>query len=215
MNTNTTSNHTPIVTYASAAVLAGGKSSRMGTDKALLTLYDNTLAGIAIEKFKNDARFSEVLLSANDEARYAFLEVPVIPDRIRDQGPLQGLIACLAAARREYTCFLPCDAPLIPEGLPGYLLDAAFLADADAAVPVREGGEEPLTACYRKTMLPVFERLAESGKRKVSLAFADPSVRILRVDLSLPEPAGLFGNPASYLVNANDPETFRALGNGD
>ena len=211
MITLANSNHAPVRAYASAAVLAGGKSSRMGADKALLTLYDNTLAGIAIEKFKNDARFSEVLLSANDEERYAFLEVPVIPDRIPGQGPLQGLIACLTAARREYTCFLPCDAPLIPEGFPGWLFEAAFEADADAAVPVWEGHEEPLTACYRKTMLPVFERLAESGERSVYLALADPSVRILRVDLSTPEALQKFGDPARYLINANDPETFHAL----
>ena len=205
------SNNSPIRAYASAAVLAGGKSSRMGVDKALLTLYDNTLAGIAIEKFKNDARFSEVLLSANDEARYAFLETPVIPDSIPGQGPLQGMIACLMAAKREYTCFLPCDAPLVPEGFPGWLFEAAFDADADAAIPVWEGREEPLMACCRKTMLPVFERLAESGERRVYLAFSDPSVHILRVDLSAPEPLEKFGDPARYLINANDPETFQAM----
>jgi molybdopterin-guanine dinucleotide biosynthesis protein A len=111
--------------FATAVVLAGGKSSRMGTDKALLKIGGNTMIELALEKFRASPAFTEILVSSNEPERLAFTGASIVCDRTPNLGPIEGILSVLHAARQEYVCFLPCDAPLIPAGLPEILLSAA------------------------------------------------------------------------------------------
>ncbi|MDR1816146.1 MAG: molybdenum cofactor guanylyltransferase [Clostridiales Family XIII bacterium] len=190
---------------ATAVVLAGGRSRRMGTDKALLLLDGMTLIEHAVEKFRASIAFDEILISANRPEAYAFLGLPVVPDRFPGDGPLAGMQACLETAKNEYVSFVPCDAPRIPPGLPAWLLKKA--QGHDAACPVFRERPEPLLSCVRKTALPAISNALSAGERRAADVFA-------RLDTAYIDLAGLtdvFGEPGEYLVNANDPETFRRV----
>ena len=185
-------------------MLAGGKSRRMGTDKALLEFGGTPLIEVALERFSG---FDEVFISAPDTGAYAFTGARAIPDESPGMGPLGGIISVLKAAGQELVCFRPVDAPLVPAGLHIFLAEAC--ACRDAAVPAFSGAPEPLLSCFSKKALPALEGLAARGALKVADAF--PLLDAAWVDLGSPELVKRFGDPARYLVNANDPETFSKL----
>jgi len=91
-------------------VLAGGKSSRMGTDKALLEFRGRALVEIAVEKLRGFC--AEVSIAGNREDLSAF--APVVREERVDCGPAAGIEAGLKAAQREWTMFVPVDVPLVP-----------------------------------------------------------------------------------------------------
>jgi molybdopterin-guanine dinucleotide biosynthesis protein A len=157
--------------HATAIIMAGGDSTRMGQDKGLLLLEGRPL--LARLRDRLVPVFDEVLVSANDPARYAFLGVPVIPDRIPAQGPLMGLASALEAASRELALVVACD---IPE--PDMNLAHRMLARADgfdAVVPRltvtgtshRRTPLEPLFAVYRKRLAPTLRDMLNRGERRV------------------------------------------------
>jgi molybdopterin-guanine dinucleotide biosynthesis protein A len=187
---------------ATACVLAGGKSTRMGTDKALLPYDGRALIEYTISCM--DA-FEEVLISAADADIYTFTGVPIVTDRTPDRGPIEGLAAALTAARHEQVCFRPVDTPLVPPELHQTLFTA--IGDFDACVPTYQGRPEPLLGCYAKSMIKILEHLANSGIRKVSSALSQG--RILEIPLE--DLISRFGDPGVYLINANDPKTFSSL----
>jgi len=193
-----------MVDITTGCVLSGGRSRRMGTDKALLSLGGKTLITTALEGF---AGFHEILISAEDAERYAFLGVPVIPDERHGIGPLGGLISAIKATESMFVCFRPVDTPFVPPAL--HRLLASNCIGKDAAVPVFQNRTEPLLACIAKTALPVLQGLAVNGVFKTQEIFTHLDAEY--VQLEVPELITLMGDPASYLVNANDPETFRTL----
>jgi len=186
-------------------VLAGGKSKRMGTDKALLEFDGKTLLDHAIEKL---SAFPEVVISAADSDDYAFAGVRVIPDDQPGIGPLGGFISVLRAVESDYVCFRPVDAPLIPAELHTMLAD--LCAGKDVAVPTHKGAIEPLIACVAKSALPTIERLASLGKYKASDTFSLLDTAFIYLDSK--DMLRTLGKPSEYLINANDPAAFAKLG---
>jgi len=159
---------------ATAVVLAGGASSRMGRDKALLELDGRPLIERLVRAL--EPHFAEVLISARRAEDYAFLGCPVVADPVSGQGPLLGMATALAAARHERVFFTPCDLATPPIDLAGRLLRE--LRDADVVLPRHADGKlEPLVAVLRRTMGPVIERTLARGDRKILLAYADARVR--------------------------------------
>ena len=183
----------------SACVLSGGKSSRMGTDKAMLTYEGNALIEHSLSCL---AAFDELLISAVDPELYAFTGVRIITDRTADRGPTEGISATLGAARYDHVCFRPVDTPLVPQELHIEIFNA--IGDFDVCVPTFGGRAEPLLGCYSKSMIPVFDDLANNGIRKVSAALS----RCRSLEIPLEDLFSRFGDPDVYLTNANDPETF-------
>ncbi|MDR3363995.1 MAG: molybdenum cofactor guanylyltransferase [Clostridiales Family XIII bacterium] len=192
---------------AAGCVLAGGRSRRMGTDKALLELGGKTLVAIAVGRFR---AFPEVMVSAADPDRYAFAGVRVVPDEKPGMGPLGGFLSALKAAGAPLVCFRPVDAPLVPAGLHMILAANAAAANAAAVVPVFCGRPEPLLACLSKSALPALEEQVRAGILKAAHLF--PLLDTVYLPLEAPELISLFGNPEDWLVNANDPDTFSKLG---
>ncbi|MCL2110967.1 MAG: molybdenum cofactor guanylyltransferase [Clostridiales bacterium] len=82
-------------------------------------------------------------------------------------------------------------------------------APYDAAVPTFHGSTEPLLACFSKSAIPVLEGLAEKNALKVTDAF--PLLNTTYVPLDAPEHISTLGDPATYLANANDPQTLSKL----
>jgi len=198
-------NKSPSIFDFSGCVLAGGKSRRMGTDKALLEYNGKTLLSIAVEHFSG---CPEILVSTSDAEQYILSGVQVVPDEQPGMGPLGGFISALRASRSAFVCFRPVDAPLVPGELHSMLANACL--GRDAAVPVSKGSVEPLLACLSKTAMPVLEGSASGGFYKAGNIFS--LLDTIYVPLDTPEMLNRFGDPSVYLHNANDPDSFEKLG---
>jgi len=162
----------------SAVILAGGKSVRMGRNKALLEFGGETL----IERLYRTLKevFREVLISVNDPEAYAFLDAPVVRDIYEDGGSLAGVHAGLSHCRAESCFFLACDMPFVEVGLIRYL--ERYAADYDIVIPVSRSGLEPLHSFYSRRCLPYIEEQLDSGNLKIIDFFPLVIMREVGVD---------------------------------
>src|SRR5690348_12151773 len=120
---------------ATCGILAGGASSRMGHNKALLPFRGKTLLEYQLEILS--PLFKEVIVGANDPAPYASFGVRVVPDLLSERCALTGIHAILKAARHPRVFAVACDMPFLNPGL----IDAmAALPEADVVVPESERG---------------------------------------------------------------------------
>ncbi|MHC4499868.1 MAG: molybdenum cofactor guanylyltransferase [Planctomycetota bacterium] len=149
---------------ATAIIMAGGDSTRMGRDKSMLPVNGRPMIKYICDKLS--PHFDQVIVSANEASRYALLGVPVVPDRIAGRGPLMGIASALAAAASDVNFVLACDVPEFDMGLVRRMLRQC--RDHDAVVP-RTGGSqyEPLFAVYSKSALSAIEQALSSGKTRV------------------------------------------------
>jgi molybdopterin-guanine dinucleotide biosynthesis protein A len=128
-------------------VLAGGRSTRMGRDKALLPAGPRTLLEHVAELVREAA--GNVTLIGPAE-RYAHLGIPMVPDAVESQGPLGGLFTALEATSADWNLIVACDMPGLTAEFLRTLLDAAELAGKDCLAPVTAQGIEPLCAVYHR-----------------------------------------------------------------
>jgi molybdenum cofactor guanylyltransferase len=152
---------------AEGFVLAGGRSTRMGTDKALLQLAGRSLLEIALEKLRAPqlalSHAPRVAGSRPDLASFA----PVIGDIHPGCGPLSGIEAALAASTHSFNLFLPVDLPLLPAKLLIWMLHRAVATDASVTFPRINGREQPLCAVYHRRLLGHIGQSIAAGERKV------------------------------------------------
>jgi molybdenum cofactor guanylyltransferase len=163
---------------ASAVILAGGASSRMASDKGLLSFNGRPLIRHILEQL--EGQFREVLVSANDPEKYRFLGVDVVRDREPDQGPLMGIASTLEAAKSRIVFVVACDIPVIDMGFVRRMLSEA--SRYDCVIPEHGAGRfEPLFAVYGKSALPAIRGLLASGERRIRALF--PLVRMKTLDM--------------------------------
>jgi molybdopterin-guanine dinucleotide biosynthesis protein A len=135
-------------------LLAGGQSSRMGRDKALLPFGDGPLAShIAVQI--REAAGSVTLIGPPE--RYAHLGFPVIPDAIPGCGPLGGLLTALRSTSADWNLIVACDMPHLTAAFLAGLLNAAEVTDPDCLIAESEGRRHPLCAVYHRRVLPAAE----------------------------------------------------------
>jgi len=167
-------------------VLAGGRSSRMGQDKALLPWKGSTLIeSVAREVFQ---AAGNVTLIGPPEL-YGKLGFAVIPDKFEGCGPLGGLHAALSATSGEWNLLVACDMPAVTHELLEELLAAAEASGADALVPQTPAGLEPLCAVYHARLLTAVESAIHSKRLKMHDFVSTIHARLWPA----PEP-GLFRN---------------------
>lgn len=156
---------------ATGVVLAGGKSSRMGENKAFLQVDGRP----SIERVVAALRevFPEVMI-AGDPDLYGNLAEKVVPDIVPGIGPLGGIHAALTFASHELVFISACDLPFADGELARYIAQRA--EGFDAAVPYVGGRLEPLFAAYRKTCLQPVTRCIEAGSRRVAGFFGEVRV---------------------------------------
>lgn len=165
----------------SGVVLAGGRSRRMGRDKALLTVGGRPLATVALDALRG-AGASELLAVGGDAAvlaALAALGARPVPDRYPGEGPLGAIVTALQAASQEVVVVLACDLPLVDATAVRSLVDQLG-PSADAAVPLVDGRLQVLLAAYRRRCLPALRAAFDAGTRAVHEAVA-------ALDLTHPE----------------------------
>jgi molybdenum cofactor guanylyltransferase len=182
---------------AAAIVLAGGRSRRMGTDKSLLAIQDRPMIEHICRQL--GPTFTRVFISANDPAKFSFLGLEVVPDRIPDQGPLMAVASALEASDRELNLIVSCDIPQVNLVVVRRMLAEA--QEADVVIPVtQDGKEQPLFAVYRRSARGCMEEVLASGGRRLRDIYGRCRVRFVELD-----DTGWFVN-----LNTNDDyERFR------
>lgn len=193
------------------AILAGGKSSRMGTDKALLEFEGKQFITQIAEEL---SWFDERIIARGGNSRLEGeleREWTVIPDFYPDHGPIGGLHAALSACESDALFVVTCDMPLIESGLVRELcarmqetdFDGERVDAYDVVISVGEGGKiHPLCGVYRKSVVPVLEEQILSGRNRVMEALKRLRVNYVTVD----SPAG-----ARQLANINTPQDYENL----
>ena len=171
-------------------VLAGGRSRRMGSDKALLALPDGRSALQAVLAAARTVA-GQVLLSVDTpehaESLRAVLDAPaeVVLDRDPGDGPLAALGQALRVVTAPAVLLLAVDMPLVtPELLHG--IHQAWLdGQADGvqvAAPVVQGIVQPMPACYASTLAAAVHQLVQAGRRSLRSLFDSPSIRLHTLD---------------------------------
>ena len=162
---------------ASAAILAGGSSRRMGEDKSLLSIGGKPLIRSIHDQLL--CWFNEVLVSTNEPARHGFLGARTVSDLVPGQGPLMGIRSVVEAASHERVFVTACDIPVVHLDT---VIDMLLLAERyDCVVARSESGTEPLFAVYGKSALSAMREALEAGERRIDAIF--PRVRTAFYDL--------------------------------
>jgi molybdopterin-guanine dinucleotide biosynthesis protein A len=161
-----------------AFVLAGGRSTRMGRDKALLELEGRPLIEHALEKLRVLGFSPSIVGTRADLSSFA----PVIPDNYPQAGPLGGIEAALAATANPemlspevricssdagQNLFLPVDSPWLPLEFLRWMMERAGQTDALATVPRAQGLAQPLCAVYSRAILPHAQAALAQGDAAV------------------------------------------------
>jgi molybdenum cofactor guanylyltransferase len=188
-------------------ILAGGKSSRYGRNKAFVRLEGVPL----IERVSTvmGAIFERLLLVTNPPEEYAHLGIEMVGDLVRGVGPLGGIHTALKTFSGDAGFFVACDMPYLCEPLVRRMIE--LLEDYDAVVPRVDGMAEPLHSFFGKGALPVIEEFIRAGRYQI--------VEILsRIKTRYVEEETLrgFDPRLRFLANVNRPEDVsRILGGED
>jgi len=153
---------------AAAVLLAGGHSSRMGSDKRYLDIKGTPL----IEHIYNqlDDSFARVLLSVAGEPVPGLPSDCQIPDRYPDTGPMGGVASVLEESDFHINFVTACDIPYIPVSLVQEMLRLS--KRYDIVVPVDSNGKlETLFAVYSRAVLPLMKELLKGGERRIRMLY--------------------------------------------
>jgi molybdenum cofactor guanylyltransferase len=178
----------------SAVLLAGGKSTRMGQDKALMVVQGEPLWRRQLAVLQQ-TQPEELLISAPLDAPYRIADARMVPDAIPDHGPLAGLVSCLAEMKTEWLLVLAVDLPFMTAEFLHSLVVAAEQSGRGVFPVQRNGRVEPLAAVYPAKALPVARSRLESGDGKlVTLLARLEGEGMMRRQIARSEDAPLFAN---------------------
>lgn len=206
-----------------AFLLAGGRSRRMGQDKARLELAGRPLVVHMLSKLGRLGLEAAICGNRPDLAALA----PVLPDsKLPDwslpiprppgessAGPLAGILAALEAPGTPLNLFLAVDMPGIPLTFLRWIIDRAERTRSPATIPFVSGRAQPLCAVYHRDLAAGIRQSMEAGERRVLAALRSAAPRadifdlesLIAIDAIHPLPAGL---PHHWLRNLNTPREF-------
>ena len=179
---------------ATAIILSGGKSSRMGTDKGLVFFNGRHLITYAINLLQ--PLFGSVIIVANNDA-YTKFGLPVHTDDYFEKGPLAGIFSGLSRSSASHNFVIACDMPFVTEEI---IIELMYHnSDCDSVIPYHENKPEPLCAVYNTSCLPVVEQQIMKGQYKVQDLFS--LLKVCKIEISSDKFNS--GNP---FRNINTPE---------
>jgi molybdopterin-guanine dinucleotide biosynthesis protein A len=181
------------------AILAGGRSERIGIDKALVPLAGVPMIEHVLSKVSGLG--DELLISTNNPEQFAYLGIRTIPDLLPQAGSIIGLHSALVAAQNKHVLLLGCDMPFVNRTLLEYLSD--LQSEADVIVPFYKGEYEPLHAIYSRNCIGAVENMLEENLYRIINIYDRVSVRtVSEREIDSIDPSGL------SFFNVNTPEDF-------
>ena len=181
-------------------ILAGGESSRMGRDKALLELEGVALIVRTARLVESAAERCAIV---GDTVRLEGLELDVIDDEFPGAGPLGGIATALRASEAEWNLIVACDLPYLTREWLEFLIGHAMQSEADAVLPMNERGAEPLCAVYRKRADGAIRAALDRGVRKVTDGLAE-----VRIEFIEPREWKGFDSDGLLFKNMNSPADY-------
>lgn len=188
---------------ATGIILAGGKNTRMGENKAFLEIDAERL----IDKTMNLYRqiFADIIIVTNDPLSYIeFTDAAIATDIYKGKGPLGGIYTGLFYSKSDYAFVCPCDMPFLNKGFVEYLL--AQTGKYDVIVPALAEGYQPLHAVYSRNCLPSIKRLLLMDKLKITGFYRD--MRVLAISEEQIRP---FNEDGRLFQNLNTPEDMEKV----
>ncbi len=176
-----------------AFILAGGKSSRFGSDKTLHLFGGKPLIEHVVRSLQ--PLFQSISIIANDTHKYNYLTLPVYPDIIPALGPLGGIYTALHHAKTDYIFVCAADMPFLNQEFIAFMLQIPHIYDC--IIPCWEGKTEPLHAIYSKRCIPHIEELIKDKNYKISVLFEKVEMRYITDDELIfyaEDPSQLFYN---------------------
>ncbi len=186
---------------ATAVVLTGGKSSRMGRSKALLPFDDEPLVAHVVRRLGRV--FAETVVVAAPDQELPPLPVALVRDEVAYQGPVSGIYHGLKTATKEVCFVTSCDAPFLNLTLIAHLLSQ--ISEWDVVVPFWQERFQPLHAVYRRSVAPLLREQLDRGELRP--IFLYDKVRTRKIDegeIRRLDPEGL------SLLNMNSPGDYDA-----
>ncbi|WP_090550060.1 molybdenum cofactor guanylyltransferase [Natronincola ferrireducens] len=162
----------------SVVILAGGGSTRMGRNKALLQLGNKTMIEEIIDKVR--PLFDEIIVVTNNPEEYPMLrDILFVKDTIKtaQKNSLVGIYTGLLTSQNPYTFIIPCDMPFINSELITYMIHQ--LEEEDILIPFVEGHYQPLHAIYGKKCLAPIKKLLDKEQYKIINFFPEVSVKTI------------------------------------
>jgi molybdopterin-guanine dinucleotide biosynthesis protein A len=204
--------HPALPTTADAFVLAGGRSSRMGNDKALVALAGKPLIHHALDILREAGLDPQIAGARSDFSSLA----PILHDdpTASGQGPLSGICTALASGRADIAVFLPVDLPLLPPGLVAYLVRHADTSQSAVTLVSVSSFVQTFPVVIGREALPLLQARLHSDDRNCLKAFREASrilskpFTVLPVELLLQ--SGQISHsddfpPAVWFLNLNSP----------
>ena len=175
----------PISVY----ILAGGKSSRMGSDKGLAIINNKALVENVITHLR---ALTQTIIIVSNNSAYEQFGFPVISDMIKDAGPAGGIQAALSHSVTSSNFIVSCDMPFISTAAAEYMIKAS--ANSQITVPVFKQKLEPLFGIYSKECLSLWTELVKKGTFKLQLLIDHFDSKRIDVDNNPLFNKGLFTN---------------------
>lgn len=187
-------------------LLAGGASSRFGSDKALAVIDGSTMLERMCSLIRAVAGKAQIVASAG---RYANAPAEIVEDRWPGEGPLGGIVTALEASRNsgsksEWNLIVSCDMPFLTAEWLQFLVERAAISESQAVVPRSGHGLEPLCACWRTNSYTVLKDAFLQGTRKVT-----EGLKLLRTEVLDEDAWKRFDSAGRLFWNMNTPEDYR------
>ena len=173
-----------------AFVLAGGRSSRMGRDKAFLEFRGQSLLAKSLSLAQSLVTDVRIVGPASKFSSFG----PVVEDTFPDRGPLGGIHAALTSSSTDLNLVLAVDMPFLTAEFLVYLANCARSNDAVITIPRTADGWQPLCAVYRRAFAPAAEAALKSGENKIDRLFPSIILNIITGDDLAPFPPNQFQN---------------------
>jgi molybdenum cofactor guanylyltransferase len=175
------------------AILAGGKSTRMGRDKATIKIGEKPLIRLVYEKAKEV--FDDVIIISKLHNTIEGINAPVLGDVVPFGNSMTGIVSALLYSETPYTFVVACDMPFLSTEAFGYMINEA--TGEDVIIPKTNSGFEPLHAIYNRTCIAHFLRLIGQNRLKVTGVLPFVSVKELK------EQPCFFKNRSAVFTNIN------------
>jgi molybdopterin-guanine dinucleotide biosynthesis protein A len=188
---------TTSVADVTAFILAGGKSTRMGTDKAFVMLEGRTLLARMLELARSVSADVRIV---GDHAKFAPF-APVVEDVFPECGPLAGIHAALRASPTDLNLMLAVDVPFVSAAFLKFLIARASHSAATATVAHTIEGWQPLCAVYRRAFADSAENALRAARYKIDALFAKTQMQVIEK-----EELEVAGFSAKLFRNLNTPQ---------